>query len=247
MAKKVPVTSVTPASKVKATSKAQQSRTRALVIGIATATPIGRAAATAVKTAKAAKAASIAQKKNYEQKITIPARRVVEAAKREKETGVRVIPRKTASGPGLETRGNKITTASQKAAAKRLIKDDQLRTMNSPSMNYIDSTFRGPSLKTLKRNAPVKRAADKKLPIQINSAKPTKGSSDDFVEAPIKDTKYGERPRVFIPRAVAARKPTRKPTPNPANPPRGTVRINSGSKAPAVLRKRAVKISPKKK
>ena len=60
MAKKVPVTSVTPASKVKATSKAQQARTRNLVMGIATATPAGKAvktAATAVKTAKAAKTA----------------------------------------------------------------------------------------------------------------------------------------------------------------------------------------------
>ena len=60
MAKKVPVTSVTPASKVQATSKAQQARTRGLVMGIATATPAGRVAkvaVTAAKTAKAAKAA----------------------------------------------------------------------------------------------------------------------------------------------------------------------------------------------
>ena len=57
MAKKVSVTSVTPASKVKATSKAQQARTRNLVMGIATATPAGRAvkaAATAVKAGSAA-------------------------------------------------------------------------------------------------------------------------------------------------------------------------------------------------
>ena len=56
MAKKVSVTSVTPASKVKATSKAQQARTRNLVMGIATATPAGRAAKVAVTAAKAAKA-----------------------------------------------------------------------------------------------------------------------------------------------------------------------------------------------
>jgi hypothetical protein len=58
-------------------------------------TPAGRAvkvAATAVKAAKTAKAASIAQKKNYAEKVTAPAKRVVEAAKREKETGVRVVP-----------------------------------------------------------------------------------------------------------------------------------------------------------
>ena len=53
MAKKVPVTSVTPASKVKATSKAEQARTRNLVIGIASMTPAGRAAKTAATAAKA--------------------------------------------------------------------------------------------------------------------------------------------------------------------------------------------------
>ena len=54
MAKKVPVTSVTPAIKVKATSKAKQASTRKLVGAIATATPIGRgikAASMAVKAA----------------------------------------------------------------------------------------------------------------------------------------------------------------------------------------------------
>jgi len=86
MAKKVPVTSVTPAIKTKPTSKAQQARTRNLVIGIASMTPVGRAAktaATAVKTAKAAKVASIAQKKNYAEKVTIPAKKVVKEAKKE--------------------------------------------------------------------------------------------------------------------------------------------------------------------
>jgi len=56
-ARKVPVTSVTPASKVKATSKAQQSRTRNLVMGIAAATPVGRAAKVAGTAAKAASGA----------------------------------------------------------------------------------------------------------------------------------------------------------------------------------------------
>jgi hypothetical protein len=63
-ARKVPVTSVTPASKVKATSKAQQSRTRNLVMGIAAATPIGRgvkAAATVAKTASGARKISTAR------------------------------------------------------------------------------------------------------------------------------------------------------------------------------------------
>lgn len=44
---------------------------------------------------------------------------------------------------------------------------------------------------------------------------------------------------------VTARVPARKPTPNPTNPPRGTVRINSGSKRPAVLRKRAAALKKK--
>jgi hypothetical protein len=63
MAKKVPVTSVTPAIKVKAKSKAQQASTRKMVGAIAAATPAGRVAkavgttAKAVKTAKAAKTA----------------------------------------------------------------------------------------------------------------------------------------------------------------------------------------------
>lgn len=50
--RKVPVTSVTPASKVKATSNAQQSRTRNLVMGIATATPVGRLATGAIKASR---------------------------------------------------------------------------------------------------------------------------------------------------------------------------------------------------
>ncbi len=86
MAKKVPVTSVTPASKVKAVSKEQQARTRNLVMGIATATPAGRAvkaAATVAKAAKTAKVASAAQKKAYKEKVTIPAKRVVKEAKKE--------------------------------------------------------------------------------------------------------------------------------------------------------------------
>jgi hypothetical protein len=52
MAKKVPVTSVTPASKVKATSKEQQARTRNLVMGIATATPAGKAVKAVASTGK---------------------------------------------------------------------------------------------------------------------------------------------------------------------------------------------------
>ena len=62
MAKKVPVTSVTPAFKVKETSKAQQSRTRNLVMGIAAATPVGRAAKAGATAAKAVSSATKAKK-----------------------------------------------------------------------------------------------------------------------------------------------------------------------------------------
>jgi len=64
MAKKVSVTSVTPASKVKATSKAQQARTRGLVMGIATATPAGRVAKTAATAVKSATKVSSAARAN---------------------------------------------------------------------------------------------------------------------------------------------------------------------------------------
>ena len=60
MAKKVQVTSVTPAIKVKAKSKAQQASTRKMVGAIAAATPAGRVAkavGTAAKAVKATKAA----------------------------------------------------------------------------------------------------------------------------------------------------------------------------------------------
>ena len=67
MAKKVSVTSVTPAIKVKATSKAEQARTRNLVMGIASATPVGRVAKTAATAAKAA--AKVAGKKTVEKRI----------------------------------------------------------------------------------------------------------------------------------------------------------------------------------
>jgi hypothetical protein len=75
--------------------------------------PAGRAvkvAATAVKAAKTAKAASIAQKKNYAEKVTAPAKRVAEAAKREKETGVKVVP----------ARGSSYNKAANQKEAERL-------------------------------------------------------------------------------------------------------------------------------
>jgi DNA-binding protein HU-beta len=70
MAKKVPVTSVTPAIKVKATSKAQQASTRKMVGAIAAATPVGRVVKTAATAAKAAGTAAKAVKATKAAKAT---------------------------------------------------------------------------------------------------------------------------------------------------------------------------------
>jgi hypothetical protein len=64
MAKKVPVTSVTPAIKVKAKSKAQQASTRKMVGAIAAATPAGRVAKAVGTAAKAATKVNSAAKAN---------------------------------------------------------------------------------------------------------------------------------------------------------------------------------------
>ena len=56
--KTVPVTSVTPRARVTATSKAQQARTRNLVMGIASVTPVGRVARGATIAAKTIKGSS---------------------------------------------------------------------------------------------------------------------------------------------------------------------------------------------
>lgn len=53
--KRTPVTSVTPKSTVKPVSKAQQARTRKLIAGIASVTPVGRAAKAAITAAKTTK------------------------------------------------------------------------------------------------------------------------------------------------------------------------------------------------
>ena len=61
MAKNVPVTSVTPKSKVKASTEKEKTSTRKTVAAIASLTPVGRGvktATTAVKAAKVAKAAT---------------------------------------------------------------------------------------------------------------------------------------------------------------------------------------------
>ena len=106
MAKKVPVTSVTPASKVKATSKAQQSRTRNLVMGIAAATPVGRAAKAGATAAKAVSSATKAKK--VVKPLTEP------------KSAVKVLPRKTAPKTDLSNRGAKPTRSERTERAADL-------------------------------------------------------------------------------------------------------------------------------
>jgi len=94
MAKKVPVTSVTPASKVKATSKAQQARTRGLVMGIATATPAGKAVKAVASTGKAVRKIKAAQMVKQNKKTVEKIARMQEKTKAEKiaKNSVKVKP-----------------------------------------------------------------------------------------------------------------------------------------------------------
>ena len=84
-------------------------------------------------------------------------------------SSVRVVPGRTATGPGIETRGNKITIESQRTAANKLIEDDRNRIMNDFAKNPTAGQGRGPSVKTIEKNQPVPRAANKKNPIKIDS------------------------------------------------------------------------------
>jgi hypothetical protein len=123
MAKKVPVTSVTPASKVKATSKAQQARTRGLVMGIATATPAGRAvkaAATVAKVGSAAKRTKImadAAKK-------IEATKVAKTITKKPESSVKVV----------SARGSSYNKIANQKEAERLARTSRSKTTSSKDL-----------------------------------------------------------------------------------------------------------------
>ena len=95
-------------------------------------------------------------------------------------------------------------------------------------------------IKPASKTKKVTKLAEPKSAVRV---KPT----DNFVEAPIKDTKLGERSRVFVPRPVKARVPARKP----ANPARATVKINSARTVQVVKvkprKKSAAQLRPKKK
>jgi len=80
--KTVPVTSVTPAIKTTPVSKAQQARTRNLVMGIASVTPVGRTVKTVKDEAIMAKAGwNAAAKTNYRAQVKREASAKVSTAK----------------------------------------------------------------------------------------------------------------------------------------------------------------------
>ena len=157
--RKVPVTSVTPASKVKATSKAQQSRTRNLVMGIAAATPVGRAAkvtTTAVKASNAAK--------------TAKANKTLATPK----SAVKVLPRKTAPKTDLSSRGAKPTKSQRseraqdysfdRALGKYYSNQNRLAGTDPSDLPKID---RGQGARSMRKTAAVKKEA--KSVVKINS------------------------------------------------------------------------------
>lgn len=102
----------------------------------------------------------------------------------------------------------------------------------------IDSVARGEGVK-----GPLGKARDRRVFTSKNQTGSGKASRP--VESKLKPKRTVYKAKVVTP--LAAKMPARKPVANPANPPRGTVRINSGSNRPAMLRKRAIRATPKKK
>ena len=102
----------------------------------------------------------------------------------------------------------------------------------------IESVARGEGVK-----GPLGKARDRRV---FTSKNPTGSrNASKPVESKLQPKKTVPKAKLITP--LASKMPARKPIPNPANPPRGTVRINSGSNRPAMLRKRAVRAIPKKK
>ena len=102
----------------------------------------------------------------------------------------------------------------------------------------IDSVARGGGVK-----GPLGKARDRRV---FTSKNPTgSGNASKPLESKLKPKTTVPKAKVITP--LTSKMPARKPIANPANPPRGTVRINSGSNRPAMLRKRAVRATPKKK
>jgi len=271
MAKQVPVTSVTPASKVKAVSKAQQARTRKLVGAIASVTPVGRVARSAATAAKAIKAEATMAKAGWNTAAKANYRAQV---KREANPGM---PTKANAGMATAQGAKQLyqlraTASADKTAqiAKNSVKTKPARKPvgNPPNdMKAIESQISSISRGGVGRS--LGKARDTRV---ANSKKPTAGTPVKSVREPARTPKSDRSPFTYdtvrinsgvksksadqarsnatkksskLVKPVAAKVPARKPTPNPANPPRGTVRINSGSKRPAVLRKSAAALKKK--
>jgi len=168
--RKVSVTSVTPRATVTARTKAQQARTRNLVMGIAAATPVGRVVKTASTASKMAKTADARRKFN-----AATERRILD---NQVKKSVKVLPRKTAPKTDLSNRGNKITSSSQKKAAIKIQEDKWEKYVDQrfdtypggPRADYnMANKGRGASPKKIIKNTIIDKAATKKKPIKINS------------------------------------------------------------------------------
>ena len=90
-------------------------------------------------------------------------------------SSVKVVPSKTAPKTGLEGRGNKLTAAEQKNRAGEMRWDRQERNAERRFDTYAggpragESSSGNPGKKNLRKIASLDKAADKKIPIKINS------------------------------------------------------------------------------
>lgn len=205
--------------------------------------------------AAAAAAARLAAKKAAQELAKKTAKAAAAKTAQIAKNSVVKKPARTASGPGLETRGAKLTKSqrSERAAELSFKKLEgrwegeyltRMTGLRGPK-GITSQTTRGQGKRSLRKEAAINKEA--KPIIKINSSKPNTGRSFNFVEKPISDTKFGASPGVFVPRVVKARVPARKP----ANPARGTVKINSAKTVQVVKvkprKKSAAQLRPKKK
>lgn len=226
--KMVPVTSVTPASKVKAVSKAQQARTRNLVMGIASATPVGRVARGAATAGKAAKAEVIMAKAGWNKAAKQGYRADVKRGTYDTpKSTVRVKPAaKTVGNPPNETKAweDYIGSVSRGAPAsgRSAGKSKTARVFNS---KVAKKTVR-PVKEPARTPTPDNRPPYSYKTIEINSAVKSKTADQ----------------------ARSSSNATRKVTPSrvPVKPAARRVMINSGKSGKPVVKRLAVKSAKKK-
>ena len=96
------------------------------------------------------------------------------------KASVKKLPTRTAPKTDLSSRGNKITSASQKKAATKILDDKWEKYVDQrfdtypggPRADYnMANKGRGATAKKIIQNKAIVKAADKKVPIKINSAK----------------------------------------------------------------------------